>query len=427
MVSSSETPRHPSTPLQVLRRFPAFRTVWLTQSVSQLGDQMYVVTLSWLVAELTGSEAAMAAVRTASMLPVVLFGLLAGAYVDRSNRQRLLILCDAVRIVGAGAFAMMIYFRVVTLGAVVAFAVFFGLVRAFFDPAYMAYVPQLVDREDIVPANGLQYIAQRTSSVVGPGVGGFLVALFGYPLNVALNAASFAVGALGMTVSRTLARPASPARASLRDLFQDIKSGVTYLLGKRQLLATLVLSGASNLCFGPFIVLMPFFVKETLGSDATGYGLIESCFSLGLVIGAIATGYMAQSPKKYGLFVGGHIVEGLILAVAGFSARLPLAMILFFLFGLVVGPVNIIFSSLAQLETSDEYRGRVGGVIQVWNPLNLVIGYAITGRVARYASPGVIISLGGLLLALFSAAIAWQTMSRARNRHASPVTPGPGR
>ncbi|MCL6451647.1 MAG: MFS transporter [Acetobacteraceae bacterium] len=220
---------------RVIRDHPAFRTVWLTQSVSQLGDYMYVVTVAWLVAELTGSKAALAAVRTAGMLPVVVLGLAAGVWVDGSDRRRTLMACDAFRMALAGAFALLIWLQAVTFASLVCIAALFGAARAFFDPAYMAYVPQLLDRDDLVTANGLEYVGQRLLSVAGPGLGGLLVEAAGCALNVGLNALSFGIGVLGLWLSRPRLACNPPGRPSPAEFVRDLGSAFTYLRTRRDL------------------------------------------------------------------------------------------------------------------------------------------------------------------------------------------------
>lgn len=413
-VTSEQRGHRPQGFWHVVRESPSFRTVWLTQSVSQLGDQMYVVALSWLVAELTGSKAALAAVRTATVLPLVVCGLVAGALVDRSDRRRVLIACDAIRALTTACFTLLVLSGSVNFGIILGVALVLGLARGFFDPAYMAYIPQLVDEDNLVPANGLGYLSQKAVSILGPGLAGIVIGVAGSTLNFGLNSLSFVAAAAGMVFSGWRHGTHSTRRPTRRGFITDICAGFAYVLSKRDLLIVLALAAASNLCFGPFIVLMPFFVKESLNSGSMGYGIIESCISLGLFIGAMLVSHVPAGSKRLSLFVIGHMIEGLALAGAGVSRNLTAAVLFFLLFGFLNGPTNILFSSLVQLASTDEFRGRVGGIIQVWNPLSLMLGYFVTGRLAVHVSPGILISFGGLALTMLSAAVGVTVAFRDR-------------
>src|SRR5687767_3173044 len=175
---------------------PAFALLLAGQTVSRLGDAIYAIALAWWVLEETGSAAAMGTVLAARTLPELVFLLLGGVAVDRVSRLRLMLLADAARAAIATALAVLAWSAALSVPIVLVAGALFGVVTAFFYPAYLAVVPDLVPAASLPSANSLRGLSNRVAAVVGPAVGAALVAASGPGLAFALDGVSFGVSAL---------------------------------------------------------------------------------------------------------------------------------------------------------------------------------------------------------------------------------------
>ena len=379
-----------------------FFLLWIGQAISQLGNAIFNVALLWLVLELTGSALAMGTVLIFTQVPWLVLQLLGGVLVDRYNRQQIMILSDVLRSAIVFLFAVFILTDWIELWHIYALATCFGIVAAFFNPAQAALLPLLVSKESLVAANALSISTLQLSNIIGPAIGGFIVALAGIGIGGAslLNAVSFGVGALALWLLRI---PSSSSNARHQSLWTDLKEGWHYLWWTKRVLGLmLALAGLINFASASLLVLWPILSKEIYGTGAWGYGLLSAAFAVGVLAGSIITGAIGRV-RRPGLFIYGlAIFLGLGFSLGAFMSTLPVAMGLYAILGGVIGMVNVVFTALIQEFTAEELRGRIFSWVTLVSAGLVPLSMGVAGAAVDMWGPLPWLFVGGLWITLVS-------------------------
>lgn len=338
------------------RNFGAF---WAAQTLSVVGDGFAAVAVPLLVLQVTGSVARMGLLTAAAGVASVATALFAGVVVDRVDRRALLIRCDLARMVlyalipVAWLFGPQIWllYVVLPLGAAV------GML---FQVAYVTAVPSLVATDRITEANGRLSASYAVAGIGGPLLAGLVSARFGPPIAVAVNAASFAVSALGLSVIRLKqSRPRSGGEASLTRARDEFLAGARFLWAHPVLRAlTALLSVFIFLIFGLDDVLIYYVKHDLRGSDST-VGIVLGAAAAGTVVGALL---VAPLRRRWGFgrtWIVSTAAAGLAIAGLGLTGGVPMLTLLVaaHLGCVTVGAICSL--SLRQEITPDHLLGRV--------------------------------------------------------------------
>src|SRR5579884_2068152 len=206
----------------------SFALLWSGQTISRLGDSLYSIALAWWVLQQTGSAAAMGLVLIAANIPQLLLSLVGGVAADRFPRVAVMLAADLLRGLVVALVALGAQFHLLALWQLVGMSGIFGLVSAFFYPAYSAIIPELLPSEALPSANSMRHLSLRFAGIVGPALAGAVVAAGGTTVAFALDAVSFLVSALCLAwVARTGVRrtPLPPARRTAGAL-ADLREGL---------------------------------------------------------------------------------------------------------------------------------------------------------------------------------------------------------
>src|SRR5262245_36391767 len=235
----------------------SFALLWSGQTISRLGDNLYQVALAWWVLEKTGSAAAMGTVLICSFSPMLLFLLLGGIAVDRFPRIRVMLASDLLRGAVTSAVALLAFSQMLEIWHVYVASVLFGFVRAFFQPAYSAIVPEIMPHEVLPSANSLTSLSQEITGVVGPAVGAAIVALGGTASAFALDALSFFISALCL-LPLPAPRAASDITTHSPGVLHDLKAGLATVFASPWLWITIAIFSLVNITGrSPFLVALP--------------------------------------------------------------------------------------------------------------------------------------------------------------------------
>ncbi len=296
--------------LQSLRHRP-FALLWSGQTVSRLGDSLYRIALAWWVLEKTGSATAMGTVMIVSFVPMILFLLVGGVVVDRLHRLRVMVASDLLNGIIVTTVAVLAYSNLLEIWHVYLAGAVFGLVEAFFYPAYTAAVPELTPAEALPSANSLTSLSYQLTGIIGPGLGATLIALGGTPIAFALDAASFFIAvACLLPLIRTPSAPQAPRAAS--SPLKDLREGWKLVLGSAWLWISILVFAIFNVtAAGPMNVSLPFLVKDSLHADVGLLGLLTSSRSAGSALGTIWTGRYAKLRKRGWIMYLTTIMDGL--------------------------------------------------------------------------------------------------------------------
>jgi predicted MFS family arabinose efflux permease len=308
---------------------PGFARLWLGQSVSLLGSQVTLVALP-LTAVLTlhAGPTQMGALRVASTLPFLLFGLLAGAWVDRRSRLAVLTLSSLGQGLLLAVIPALALAGGLRMSLVYAIAFLVGILTVLFDVAYQAFLPSLVRSESLVDANSRLETSRSVAQVIGPSVGGLLVQVLSAPVAILADVASFVFAALTL---RTIPDPeTAPPAAERRPLLHEVWEGLGALLGHPVLRAIAAATILNNLTVAIATPVIFLYMVRTLHLTPTLVGVALAVNGLGGVGGALAgAGASRRLPFPailgLGLFVGG--LGTLLVASATGSVSLVVALL----------------------------------------------------------------------------------------------------
>ena len=274
-------PAHPERALSLLRRRD-FRRAYAAVVISELGDAFQYIALMWFALVAAGPLGVIA-VRLADSVPALLFGLHGGVAADRWDRRRLMISADLVRGVVLVPIAAAGLSGHLPLAALVAAAFVLTTATSYFDPAYGALLPALVERRNVQQANGLVRATADALSVGGWAFAGLLLAFLPISVFFALNAASFFLSAVllgGVRARRTAVQ--GTERPRIRDGFAALRPRTTLAI------SVVVLGVAVTLSSGTWIVGVPELVRTTLGRGAGSFSLVAASYALGSICAGAA-------------------------------------------------------------------------------------------------------------------------------------------
>ena len=376
-----------------------FWTFWSGQTVSNLGSSFTAFALPLLVYKLTGSALNLAITMAAYFVPYLLFGLVIGAFVDRVDRKRLMILADFGR---AGALA-----TIPVLAATDSLVVWWvygvqfvvATMTIAFDSAEFAAIPSLVDREELVTANGRIMASYQGASVLGPLAAGAMVAVVPIETVLLVDAASFLLSAAALALVRaSLNAEGEPER---KHILRDVADGLRFVLGHPVLRNISVMMALINFAGITTWTQLVLFAKDRLDASDSEVGILYSAGSLGIVALSLAAGRIRRRLRFSTAALGALMLMGLLTVGFAAATEFWLAVPLWASIAGLGLFFNINTTSLRQEITPPHMLGRVMSIAGVlaWsaNPLGaLAGGWAIerTGNVALvYGGVGVLVFL----------------------------------
>jgi MFS family permease len=370
-----------------------FRLLWVGQSVSLVGDGIYLVAIAWLVYDLSNEPQALAIVGFAWTLPMVAGLLVAGVLSDRFERRRLLVIADLARCVTIGAIAALTLADAIELWHVVALVVLYGFGQALFQPAFTAIVPEVVPREELLHASSLRELMEPLGlRFAGPALGGALIAVFGVGTAFLVDAATFAVSAVAVMAIRR--RP--PPREAGGSLWRDLSEGYAYVREHVWLWGTLVGAALFLLVtYGPFEVLLPYIIRNDLDGDAATFGTVLACGGAGSMVAALVlsrTGLPRRNVTAMWTAWSIGIVLDIGFAIAGAAWQMCLIALVSFGCG-TVG--MIIWNTLMATLVPPEMLGRVSSFDWFVSIGLTPLSFAITGPVAELLGARTTLAVAG--------------------------------
>lgn len=388
--------------LQSLRHRP-FALLWSGQTISRLGDSLYRIALAWWVLEKTGSATAMGTVMIVSMVPMILFLLVGGVAVDRMHRLRVMVTSDTLNGTIVAVVAALAYLGQLEVWHVYIASAVFGLVEAFFYPAYTAAVPELCPAEALPSANSLTGLSYQLTGIIGPGLGAVLIAMGGTPIAFALDAASFFIAAgclLPLIRTTTPAVSTSESSSPLRDLGEGWK----IVFGSAWLWISILLFAVFNItAAGPMNVSLPFLVKDSLHADVGLLGLLSASRSAGSALGTIWTGRYTRLRHRGWIMYLTTILFGAAVLVIGLPIPIPWIVLAASLNGLGLAIGNLVWTNTLQEQVPREKLGRVSSIDAIGSFALMPIGFGIAGWMTdRIGAPPVFI-IGGALTTVLGA------------------------
>lgn len=410
----------PSRGALALLRRRDFRRVYVAVSASELGDAFQYIALMWFAFE-AGGPLGVLAVRLADSVPALVFGLHGGLVADRWDRLRVLIGADVARAAVLVPVAAAALAGELPLWGLVVAAFLLTSATSYFDPAYGALLPSLVERRNVQQANGLVRATVEALSVGGWAVAAGLLAFLPVSAFFALNAATFVFSAAVLATVRTHARADSTREGGLREL----AAGFEALRDRPLLAAAVVALGLGvTVAAGTWIAGTPQLVSENLGRAAGGFSLLMA----GYAVGAIAAGaFLARRTVRRKALVSALAWSFYLPAylVLGFADSLAFAMAGAFVAALGESTAVVLLNSAAQEDVPDRVLGRVLGVVSVVHRGAHATGLLLVAPLFAVVEPELVFA--GAALALPAAGIACAAWALATTRAGGAPAPATGR
>ena len=274
-----------------------FRLFWIGETTSLVGTNVSSVVLPLVgVRVLHAGTFAVALLTGAAWLPWLLFGLPAGAWVDRFPKRKVMIVCDLISLALFASVATCAWFGVLTLAQLLTASLLAGLISVFFKAAFQAYIPQLLTKDELVDGNAKLQTSAAFATVSGPGIGGVIAQFLGIATGVMLDAASFAVSAVCLLATRPAA-PDSRSSRPRRELGKEIGEGLRFLWRDPYLLPLAAFTSVLSLGVSSSDSLMIIFYVRTLGVASSVTGIILGLMGAGGLLGAVIS---ARLVRRYG-------------------------------------------------------------------------------------------------------------------------------
>lgn len=374
--------------LRLLRRRD-FALLWWSGLISITGTWMLAVALPIHVYELTGSAIATSAAFIAATVPRLLFGSVAGTFVDRWDRRRTMVVGNIL--LAAGLLPLWLVTSADLVWIVYVVAAFESVVGLFVVPAENALLPTLVDADDLLPANFLNSLNNNLARLVGPALGGVIATLGGLGAVAAIDMATFLVAALLVGLIRTGRRAAAAKglqpEEAWRGLWREWLIGLALVKDRPVLRLLFMVIALSTLGEGVMTALFVVFVSDVLRGNATHLGTLVSAQAVGSLVGlAVLMPWTRRLRPQWLLGLALVCFGAIDLAIFNAPALVPLFELEVALFILVGIPIVVITPSLMtlfQTAVPDRYRGRVLGSLGTTEALFRVIGIALGGLLAE--------------------------------------------
>ncbi len=397
-----------------------FSLLFVGQLSSEIGNGLVQLALPWLVLQLTGSAFQLGLAYFVQFLPMLLFGLIGGVFVDRWDRRVTIFVVDAIRAVAFLSVGAIYYFDALTVEHL--FTVIFveAALANFFNPARAALMPNLVKPEHLRPANSLMEVSRHIGFLIAPPVGGVLVALVGPAALMLVDGVSFLISALTVfAIRRRQERRERAQTDGWRHAFVLVASQTgegLRAIGRARLLQVAVLLGFSlNLIVAPIQVLLPLFVRDVKEQPASYFGLLVGGLLFGLITGSLAA---PANARRFGigrLAIASVLVLGVVICVAAWPPALWPPFVAMVIAGLAIGSLNVAQTSLLQGATTDEDRGRVSATYYTFTLGIRPFGFLVIGAFAEVVDIRFLfVALGVLALVV---GLALVRMKEVREAH----------
>jgi MFS family permease len=371
-----------------------FRLLWLSQSVSVVGDAMVVVAIGLYVTRLTGSAADVAYVLACYAIPLVLFVLIGGVLADRLPRQTVIICADLTRSVLHGALALLIAVGSVQIWHMMVIGVLYGSAEAFFRPAYTGLIPQTVaSDEDIQSANAVSGLSNELANFASPALATVLVLGVGAGWAFGLDAVTFLVSAALLLGVHARERGERKERESMR---AELREGWRAVRERPWVLCTIgCFSAALLTALAPFFVLGASVGRQTYGTEAV-YGMATAAFGIGTICGAIAG---STWRPLYPMRVGAGVAVLWPAALSLYALGPPLLVLLPAM--AVAGAGIGLFSVLWETALAERIPPHLLSRVSAWDWMGslalLPLGYIVSGWLGRNLGDARVLAAGGAI------------------------------
>ncbi len=338
-----------------------FRSYWSGQVISQIGTWMQIVAQSWVVYDLTDSPLMLGLVNFAALLPVLPISLLAGVLSDRFPRRNIIIMSESILMLQAIIMAGLIWFNIIQVWHVILLSFVLGAAAALEQPARLAFVVDIVGKKDLSNAVALNSSGFNSARIIGPALAGLMIAAIGEAACFIINGLTYLAFILVLFAIQV------PHQIRKKDSIQvmgSLKDGFKYILDSKIILGLLLIVSVASFLTIPYIALMPVFARDVLQTGPDGLGFLLTAVGVGAIFGAMISAYLKDG-KRGKWILAANITGPIFLILFCFSKYFIISLLIIVLVGASNAIRLTLANSLTQLNTSDEYHGRVMSVFNL--------------------------------------------------------------
>jgi MFS family permease len=384
-----------------------FRLFWLSQVISQLGTWMQSIGQAWLVLQLTHSAWQLGLVGALQAVPILLFSVFGGVFADRWPKRYLLLVTQIASTLQAFLLWILIMTGSIGLWHLYILALLLGLTNSLYRPASRAFVVELVGREDLPNAAALNSSLSSLTRIVGPGLGGVVIALSGVSSLFLLNALSFLPVIAVLLLLRDHELHILPRQngGEQQKTWHSIREGINYIRQTPTVLLLIVIVGLVLLFGSNFNVVLPLFATSILHTGSTGFGFLSAATGLGALLSGLWMAWKNYRPTvRYLLII--MLAFSMLEIVFAFSRIYALSLLLIAAVGFSEEAFAVRSMTILQTIVPNNVSGRVMSVQVLFFDGSLPLGYLLMGWLSGLYGPASALLIGALLC-LLVVAIGW--------------------
>lgn len=386
-----------------------FALLWAGLTLASSGQWLQQITLSWLIFDMTGSALQLGTINGLRMLPFLFTSLIGGVLADRVDRRRLMLGTQFYLVAITLAMALLLLGGRATVWQLYVFTFLSGIGWSFTMPVRHALVPVLVPRRDLMNAIALTSVTFNIARVIGPVIGGLLLATIGGGGNFLVQVGMYVVVVGLVAAMRIPATPAPQAESAAErgpSMWASLMEGLRYIRGSRLVITLLLMSLVAMLLAMPYQSLLPIFVGDIYHLGSGGLGLLMACSGVGSIVAVLALASAGDFPRKGQVQLLAYAGAGVSLALFSQMTWVPAAIV----FLMVVGGCQMLGMTLNQtmIQTAitDDMRGRVSSVHLLDAGL-MPLGSLAAGSLAEViGAPATVTAMGVALAAAATLAMA---------------------
>ncbi|HZR42980.1 MAG TPA: MFS transporter [Ktedonobacteraceae bacterium] len=403
-----------STQVAACRPAVDFWKYWSGQTISNLGSSVTLFALPLLVYQLTGSAVSLGIATAINVLPYLLFGLLLGAWMDRVNRKRMMILTDIARALVIASIPVMASAGMLTVWWIYAVQFVHSTLKICFESGQFAAIPNLVNQDDLVTANGRIQASYSGASILGPLLAGLFIAIMPVPRFLYFDAFSFLLSAGSLALIRTSFNASKGEKKSATTIGQDVIEGLRYVLSHPVLRNISLMMALMNFVTVPVGSQLVLFAKERLQASNSQVGFLYSVASIGVVVLSLMAGPLRKRWPFSKVALSALMVMGLLTIALAFTRWYWLAAMIWAIDAGAGTLFNINTGSLRQAIVPNHMLGRVMSIASVLATMAVPLGALLGGFAIGWTGNIVLVYvLIGVLMVFIPLAFSFTALGHA--------------
>ncbi len=417
-VPESPYPRPADGPF-VAFRFRDFRLFWVGYFISQIGNSMQQMAVSWLLYDMTRSALQLGLNGAFRAVPMIALGLFGGTIADRFDRKRVLFLTQTVLMIFAFLLGFLAQTGHIQVWHVYVLTLLAAIVQSVDVPTRQALVPSLVPRSALANAIALNSMLWKSTILLGPSLAGIAITTIGTDGAFYANALSF----LAVVIALLFMGTSSSGAVTAGGFVKDLRQGLSYVRTQKIILAIMLMEAFSSI-FGLDPAMLTIFARDVLQVGASGLGFLQSARGLGAILGSGLLVAIGNAPSQGKVLVHAAVVYGLSFALFGLSPYFLLSLVLIFVVGAADTIWGAVRSTILQTNTPDHLQGRVMGVFGLSSRGLSPLGQVETGLIVPLLGARETTFLGGSLVLCATLLTVWRvpTIYRVRSKAQTAVS-----